>query len=52
MNIYVDALGTVTPLYTVTLYSQITGQVMAVHYREGQMVQQGRPADRHRPAPL
>ena len=43
MNIYVDALGTVTPIYTVTLYSQITGQVIAVHYHEGQIVQKGDP---------
>ncbi len=43
INIYVDALGTVTPIYTVTLYSQITGQVLEVHYREGQMVKKGDP---------
>jgi multidrug efflux system membrane fusion protein len=43
INIYDDALGTVTPLYTVTLYSQITGKVMAVHYREGQIVHKGEP---------
>lgn len=43
MNIYVDALGTVTPIHTITLYSQITGQVMAVHYTEGQIVNQGDP---------
>ncbi len=41
INIYVTALGTVTPTYTVTVYSQITGRVMAVHYREGQMVRKG-----------
>lgn len=41
MNIFVTALGTVTPTYTVTVYSQITGRVMAVHYREGQMVHKG-----------
>lgn len=41
INIYVTALGTVTPVYTVTVYSQITGRVMAVHYREGQMVRKG-----------
>jgi multidrug efflux system membrane fusion protein len=40
-NNYVEALGTVTPTYTVTIYSQITGRVMAVHYREGQMVHKG-----------
>ncbi len=43
MGVYVSALGTVTPNYTVTVYSQITGRVMAVHYREGQMVRKGDP---------
>jgi multidrug efflux system membrane fusion protein len=43
INIYVEALGTVTPVYTVTLYSQITGQVIGVHYTEGQLVQKGDP---------
>ena len=43
INIYVNAIGTVTPVYTVTVYSQITGQVMSVHYREGQMVRKGDP---------
>jgi multidrug efflux system membrane fusion protein len=43
IDIYVEALGTVTPTYTVTVFSQITGRVMAVHYREGQMVRKGDP---------
>jgi len=43
INIYVDALGTVTPVATVTQYSQITGVVVSVHYREGQMVHKGDP---------
>jgi multidrug efflux system membrane fusion protein len=43
INIYDDALGTVTPVFTVTLYSQITGKVMAVHYKEGQIVHKGAP---------
>lgn len=43
INIYIDALGTVTPVYTVTLYSQITGRVLDVHYKEGQMVKKGDP---------
>jgi multidrug efflux system membrane fusion protein len=38
---YVRALGTVTPLATVVLYSQINGRVEAVHYVEGQMVHRG-----------
>ena len=40
---YVQALGTVTPLATVNLYSQVNGRVMAVHYVEGQMVHRGDP---------
>ena len=43
MGIYVTALGTVTPTYTITVYSQITGRVIEVHYREGQMVRKGEP---------
>ena len=41
INVYDDALGTVTPVFTVTLYSQITGKVMTVHYKEGQIVHKG-----------
>ncbi len=43
INVYDDTLGTVTPVYTVTVYSQVTGRVMAVHYREGEIVQKGQP---------
>jgi membrane fusion protein, multidrug efflux system len=43
INEYVDALGTVTPVATVTLFSQVTGVVMSVHYREGQIVHKGDP---------
>jgi membrane fusion protein, multidrug efflux system len=43
INVYVNALGTVTPLNTVTIYSQITGRVIAVHYHEGQIVKKGDP---------
>jgi multidrug efflux system membrane fusion protein len=38
---YVNALGTVTPVYTVTLTSRVVGQLMSVNYREGQMVHKG-----------
>jgi multidrug efflux system membrane fusion protein len=41
IGIHVDALGTVTPISTVSLYSQVTGTVVAVNYREGQMVRKG-----------
>jgi membrane fusion protein, multidrug efflux system len=43
INEYVEALGTVTPVSTITLFSQITGVVTAVHYREGQIVHTGDP---------
>ena len=41
IGIHVDAIGTVTPLSTVSIYSQVTGKVIAVNYREGQMVRKG-----------
>jgi multidrug efflux system membrane fusion protein len=40
---YIEALGTVTPLATVNLYSQVSGEVVAVHYVEGQAVHKGDP---------
>jgi multidrug efflux system membrane fusion protein len=40
---YVEALGTVTPVATVNVYTQITGKVVGVHYSEGQMVRRGDP---------
>ncbi len=43
INVYNDALGTVTPVYTVTVYSQVTGRVMNVYYHEGQIVRKGQP---------
>jgi len=41
MGVYVDALGTVTPVSTVNIFSQVSGRVLSVHYREGQIVQKG-----------
>jgi multidrug efflux system membrane fusion protein len=43
MGMYVHALGTVTPVSTVTIYSQLSGQVIAVHYSEGQMINKADP---------
>ena len=40
---YLDAIGTVTPVYTTSLTSQVTGIVTAVQYREGQTVRKGDP---------
>jgi membrane fusion protein, multidrug efflux system len=41
IGVYVEALGAVTPVYTVNVTSRVQGQVMQVHYREGQMVRKG-----------
>ena len=41
LNVHIYALGTVTPLRTVTVRSRVDGQLMAVHFREGDLVKQG-----------
>lgn len=38
---YINALGTVTPVYTATITSRVDGQITNVAYREGQMVRKG-----------
>lgn len=39
--VVIRALGTVTPLHTVNVKTQITGQLLKVDFKEGQMVKQG-----------
>jgi multidrug efflux system membrane fusion protein len=39
--VYISALGTVTPTYSVTVRTQINGQLLRVLFREGQMVKTG-----------
>ena len=41
IRVIVNALGTVTPIATVTVQTQIDGQLMQVAFTEGQMVKQG-----------
>ena len=41
IRVIVNALGTVTPLATVTVQTQIDGQLMEVPFSEGQMVKKG-----------
>jgi multidrug efflux system membrane fusion protein len=43
IGVYLNAIGTVTPVYTDAITSQVTGLVSEVHYREGQMVRRGDP---------
>lgn len=41
INSYIRALGTVVPLQTVSVVSRIQGQILSVHFQEGQMVKKG-----------
>ena len=43
IGIYLDAIGTATPVYTDSITSQVNGRVEAVHYTEGQRVRVGDP---------
>ncbi|MGD0965754.1 MAG: efflux RND transporter periplasmic adaptor subunit [Candidatus Acidiferrales bacterium] len=43
IGVYLDAIGTVTPVYTASITSEVTGLVVAVHYTEGQRVKRGDP---------
>jgi membrane fusion protein, multidrug efflux system len=43
LGVYIDAIGTVTPVYTASITSQVNGTVTAVHYQEGQIVHVGDP---------
>jgi multidrug efflux system membrane fusion protein len=43
IGIYVNALGVVTPLNTVSVKSRVDGQFVKVNYQEGQMIRAGDP---------
>jgi multidrug efflux system membrane fusion protein len=43
IGVYLDAIGTVTPVYTSSITSQVNGIVTEVHFREGQLVHKGDP---------
>ena len=43
IGVFLDSIGTVTPVYTSSITAQVNGLVTAVHYVEGQIVQKGDP---------
>jgi membrane fusion protein, multidrug efflux system len=43
IGVYLDSIGTVTPVYTSSITAQVTGIIIGVHYTEGQRVAKGDP---------
>lgn len=43
IGVYLEAIGTVTPVYTASITSEVMGMVTQVHYEEGQLVRKGQP---------
>jgi multidrug efflux system membrane fusion protein len=41
IGVYLDEIGTVTPVYTDSITSEVTGLVSQVRYKEGQLVHKG-----------
>jgi len=43
IGVYLNAIGTVTALYTDSITAQVTGVITRVYYKEGQLVSKGSP---------
>ena len=43
IGVYLTAIGTVTPVYTSVITSQVNGIINSVHYKEAQVVHKGDP---------
>jgi multidrug efflux system membrane fusion protein len=41
IGVYIDAIGTVTPVYQSNIIPQVSGIITEVHYKEGQIVHKG-----------
>lgn len=51
LGVYLNAIGTVTPVYTDNIYPEVTGVIQTVYYREGEYVRKGQPLIEIDPAP-
>src|ERR1700727_1464079 len=52
IGVYLEAIGTVTPVYTDSITSEVMGLVTQVHYQEGQLVRKGQPLIEIDPRPF
>jgi membrane fusion protein, multidrug efflux system len=52
MPVVINGLGTVTPLATVTVQSQVSGQIVSIPFKEGQNVKRGDPLIEIDPRPF
>ncbi len=52
IGVYLQAIGTVTPVYTDTINAQVTGTITHVFYRESQLVHKGQPLIQIDPRPF
>jgi membrane fusion protein, multidrug efflux system len=52
IGVYLDSIGTVTPVFTASITSQVTGPVIAVRFKEGQIVRKGDPLIEIDPRPF
>src|SRR6202020_826045 len=52
IGVYLEAIGTVTPVYTDSITSEVMGLVTQVHCQEGQLVRKGQPLIEIDPRPF
>jgi multidrug efflux system membrane fusion protein len=43
IGVYIDDPGLIVPIYTELVKSRVDGQLMAIHYNEGDLIQKGQP---------
>jgi multidrug efflux system membrane fusion protein len=52
MPVRLNGIGNVSPYYTVTIKSRVDGQLMKVHFEEGDLVKEGQPLAEIDPRPF